>query len=96
MDRLVELVTQLNQLGYRTQTFGGEIVVEFDAASRFRGTRDEIERLLPALRKGAKPVSGRIAFSGSRQLQRPLVSAAKLSKRERPATEVRNISDRFH
>jgi hypothetical protein len=86
MDRLVELVTRLNRLGYRTQTFGDEIIVEFDAASRFRGTWDEIERLLPVLSRGAKSASRRIAFSGTHKLQMPLVSDAKLSKRERPAT----------
>jgi hypothetical protein len=68
MDRLVELVTRLNRLGYRTKTFGDEIVVEFDAASRFRGTWDEIEGFLPVLSKGAKSASRRIAFSSSRQL----------------------------
>lgn len=83
MDKLAELVTRLKQLGYRTQTFGNEIVVEFDAASRLRGTRDEIERILPALSKGAKLESGRIAFSGHRQVQSRLVSAPKHSARKR-------------
>lgn len=85
MDKSVELVKCLNRLGYRTQTFGREIVVEFDAASRFRGARDEIERLLPVLRKLAKSASQKIAFSGSREPQSRLVSVPNLSKRERLA-----------
>jgi len=63
MDRLTWLVSRLQRLGYRTQTFGDEFVLELDAHSRVRGSYEQIEGLIPRLtretaersRRKAKP-----------------------------------------
>ena len=55
MDHISELVLRLRRLGYRTQTFGSQIVVEFDRHSKLRGSETDIERILPRLEKGFKP-----------------------------------------
>lgn len=51
MISLDELVLRLQRMGYRTQTFGDEIVLEFDKRSKLRGTREQFEKMLPGLAK---------------------------------------------
>ena len=48
---LDKLIIRLQRMGYCTQTFGDEIVLEFDAHSKLRGSREQIERMLPSLAK---------------------------------------------
>ena len=48
---LDKLIIRLQRMGYRTQTFGDEIVLEFDAHSKLRGSQEQIERMLPSLAK---------------------------------------------
>jgi hypothetical protein len=57
VDELAKLISRLQRLGYRTQTFGTEIVVEFDSHSKLRGSASQIERILPRLEKGFKPAA---------------------------------------
>jgi hypothetical protein len=57
VDELAKLISRLQRLGYRTQTFGTEIVVEFDAHSKLCGSASQIERILPRLEKGFKPAA---------------------------------------
>ena len=61
MDRLAKLIIRLQRLGYRTQTFGDKMVLELDVHSRMRGSSEQIERILPALEKGANNVPGTAA-----------------------------------
>src|SRR6202008_229069 len=49
MDRMTALIIRLQRLGYRTKTFGDEIVLELGAHSRVRGSSEQIERLMPRL-----------------------------------------------
>jgi hypothetical protein len=56
MRRLDELILQLHRLGYRTQTLGKEIVVEFGPGSRVRGSQKQIETILRKLDKKRRTV----------------------------------------
>jgi len=56
MGTLDELIIQLHRLGYRTQTLGKEIVVEFEPGSRVRGSQNQIEKILPKLNKKRRNV----------------------------------------
>jgi len=56
MGKLDELIIQLHRLGYRTQTLGKEIVVEFEPGSRVRGSQNQIETILRKLTKKSRKV----------------------------------------
>jgi hypothetical protein len=77
MDKMADLIIRLNRLGYRTQTFEHEIIVELDERSRIRGTCEQIERILPTLSKGAN--SRMAVFSGYRELQRRIAAVPERS-----------------
>ena len=51
MISLDKLIIQLQRMGYRTQTLGDEIVLEFDTHSKLHGSKEQIQRMLPNLVK---------------------------------------------
>src|SRR5882724_6901686 len=77
MTSLDKLLIRLQRMGYRTQTSGDEIVLEFDKHSKLRGSRGQIEKILPNL---VKHPAG--ASRGKAQL-RPLKHVKKGRKSKR-------------
>ena len=58
-----DLLFRLRRLGYRARAIGMEIVIEFDKHSRLRGSREQIERILPKL----KPVANEKRQAGGQR-----------------------------
>jgi hypothetical protein len=52
--KLDKLIIRLQRLGYRTQTIGDEIAVNSEGRSAVRGSKNQIEKLLPSLTKKKK------------------------------------------
>ncbi len=84
MDKLDELIIHLQRIGYRTQTLRDEIVLEFDAHSKLRGSREQIEKILPALIKGGR---SRLAAAKIRS-KKSKTSHSKKRRKRRTGKEI--------
>jgi hypothetical protein len=79
VDNVAALILRLQRLGYSTQTFATEIVVEFDRHSKLRGSASEIEGILPSLERVLKGGSPRAAKPrGGRKKKRRVRKKGKL------------------
>jgi hypothetical protein len=96
VSQIEELIIKLQQIGYRTQTFGERVIVEFGAQARVSLSAKQLEKLLPYLASGHKPAQNTFKPNGPRKRKRITVKRQKRAKVRAGRVRAKSAETRRH